>query len=140
MTGAPGAPADTAGTVDPDAVAAAATACRTVAGLSGGPAGTVASYLPGRRVVGVRVGDGAVAVHVVGAYGPPVARIGAEVRAAVAPLSGGRAVDVVVEDLTGAEPDGTRPGGRQDPAPPRTSLPPKTPRTQARPTGRGTNR
>ena len=40
---------------DADAIAAAVLACPSVAGLGGGPAGAVATYLPGRRVTGVRV-------------------------------------------------------------------------------------
>jgi hypothetical protein len=84
---------------DPDAVAAAAAVCPAVAALSGGVAGEVATYLPGRRVTGVRIADGAVTVHVVGRYGPPVAEIGAQVAAAVGPLAGGREVHVVVDDL-----------------------------------------
>ena len=51
--------------VDPEAVASAALACPSVAGMSGGAIGEVASYLPGRRVTGVRVKDGEVEVHVV---------------------------------------------------------------------------
>lgn len=98
-------PADVA--VDVDAVAAAVAACRTVAGLSGGPTGTAATYLPGRRVVGVRVDDGTLTVHAVGVYGPTVDTIGTEVRSAVAPLAGGRTVRVVLEDL--AVPTGQSP-------------------------------
>lgn len=94
----------------PDAVAAAAASCRHVARLSGGRASEVATYLPGRRVVGVRFADTAVEVHVVGVFGPTVAEIGSEVSAAVSPLVGGLAIDVVVEDLE--LPD--RPARRRD--------------------------
>src|SRR5580693_1246789 len=59
--------------VDVDAVAAAVTGCEGVATLDGGPFGEVASYLPGRRVTGVVVGDG--------------------------PLTGHRPVDVVIADI-----------------------------------------
>lgn len=104
-----------AGHAEPDAVAAAVRACPLVVRLSGGHASEVATYLPGRRVVGVRFTDGSVEVHVVGVYGPPVDAIAAEVVAAVAPLVGGRTVDVGVDDL---EPpgrvDGTGPDGRRD--------------------------
>ena len=92
--------------IDPDAVAAAVTSCRSVARLSAGPFGSVATYLPGRRVVGVRVGP-TLAVHVVARYGPTVTDISAEIVAALAPLAAGRPIEIVVEDLaTGTE----RPG------------------------------
>lgn len=80
-------------------MAAAVLGCRTVAGLSGGIAGAVATYLPGRRVTGVRIGATAVTVHVVGRYGPSTTEIGTDVVRAVSPLAGGRQVAVVIEDL-----------------------------------------
>lgn len=86
------------GEPDPDAVAAAVTRCRTVAGLSAGPFGAVATYLPGRRVLGVRIGQ-TLAVHVVARYGPTITEVGAEIEAAVAPLAAGRPIEIVVEDL-----------------------------------------
>lgn len=84
---------------DPDLIAAAVTGCSTVAGLSGGVAGAAATYLPGRRVVGVRIDDATVTVHVVGRYGPSMTEISNEVTRAVTPLAGGRQVGVVIEDL-----------------------------------------
>jgi hypothetical protein len=86
--------------VDPDAIVAAVRSCPTVADVSGGIAGEAATYLPGRRVTGVQVGGGDVTVHVVARYGPTVAEVAAEVRAALAPLVGSLAVNVVIEDLT----------------------------------------
>ena len=47
---------------DPQAIATAVEACRSVSRLSGGIAGEAASYLPGKRVNGVRVRPGGVAV------------------------------------------------------------------------------
>lgn len=82
-----------------DAVAAAVVACPNVARLSGGALGEVATYLPGRRVLGVRVDDDAVQVHIVGRYGPTVDEIAAEVRAAVRAVLGARPVAVGVDDL-----------------------------------------
>lgn len=120
----PGVPITVVVVVDPDAVAAAVLTCPSVAALSGGVVGEVASYLPGRRVVGVRVHDGGsrpaeVDVHVVGRYGPPVAQIAGEVRAAVRGLAPGIPVSVTVDDLTDPESD-------PDPAPP-SALPPADP-------------
>lgn len=93
---------DTAGGTsgpDPDLIAAAVSGCALVARLSGGLAGEVATYLPGRRVTGVRVGLDRVSVHVVGRYGPPVAEIAGQVQDAVRPLAGDRTIEVVVDDL-----------------------------------------
>jgi uncharacterized alkaline shock family protein YloU len=89
---------------DPDAIAAAVTACPSVSGLSGGVAGEIATYLPGRRVTGVRVNPGSVEVHVVARYGAPLQTLDSEVRAAVqaaAPVFGGQplTVDVIVADV-----------------------------------------
>lgn len=85
---------------DPDAVAAAVATCPSVAGLSGGFAGEVATYLPGRRVAGVRTSEGSVEVHVVARYGQPLATVDAEVRAAVsAAVAGPLDVRVVLADV-----------------------------------------
>src|SRR4051812_17808760 len=54
---------------DPDAIVAAIATCPSVSGLSGGIAGEVATYLPGRRVAGVRAAPGEVEVHVIARYG-----------------------------------------------------------------------
>jgi len=78
-----------------------------VVALSGGTLGEVATFLPGRRVPGVRLGPGPgdpLEVHVVAAYGTPVAETAAAVRAALAglpPSAGvaGRPVHVVVDDV-----------------------------------------
>jgi hypothetical protein len=98
---------------DPDVVAEAALACPTVAGLSGGVAGEVATYLPGRRVRGVRIDGSTVTVHVVGRYGPSMTEISTDVTRAVTPLAGGRQVSVVIEDL--AEPGSVDGPGRPVP-------------------------
>lgn len=78
-----------------------------VVALSGGALGEVATFLPGRRVPGVRLGPGPgdpLEVHVVAAYGTPVAATAAAVRAALAGLPAsagvaGRPVHVVVDDV-----------------------------------------
>ena len=85
--------------VDPDAVATVALACPDVVGLSSGRFGEVATYLPGRRVNGVRVAAGELQVHIVARWGPPLPEVAEYVRHAVAPLSGGRPVAVVVDDV-----------------------------------------
>ena len=109
-------------TADPDLIAAAVLACPTVAGLSGGIAGEVATYLPGRRVTGLRIDDATVTVHVIGRYGPTMTEISNQVTRAVTPLAGGRQVGVVIEDLqlgddggTGGVPPSPRPAPARDP-------------------------
>ncbi|MDQ6649623.1 MAG: hypothetical protein M3Z02_05840 [Actinomycetota bacterium] len=84
---------------DPDAIATAATGCSTVAGLSSGAVGEVATYLPGRRVAGVRITEDGVDVHVVGRFGPSMETIGNEVRGAVSAVVSGRQVSVYIDDL-----------------------------------------
>lgn len=85
--------------VDPDAVAALVLACPAVAGLSGGPFGAAATYLPGRTVPGVRVQPDTVEVHVVLCYGATVADLAGQVRQALSGQVRGRTLDVVVEDV-----------------------------------------
>ena len=88
------------GEPDPEVVAAAVRGCPAVADLSGGVRGDAVTYLPGRRVLGVRIDDATVTVHVVGRFGPTMVEIAGEVVAAVAPQAQGRRVDVVIDDLT----------------------------------------
>jgi hypothetical protein len=97
MSGPGGMPA--LATVDVDAVAAAMMACPAVAGLHEGGTWAVATYLPGRRVVGVRVEDRRVLVSVVLASGSSVRSLEAQVRSALAPHVEGRQVDVHVADV-----------------------------------------
>ena len=82
-----------------DAIAAAARRCPAVADLYGGGLVQVATFLPGRRVEGVRLGDERVLLSVVAAWGVPLVALTEQVRAAVAPLAGGRRVDVHVADI-----------------------------------------
>lgn len=87
-----------------EAIAAAVRSCPAVVDLTGGELGVVATYLPGKRVTGVRVAEGRIDVHVVGCYGIPVPALAAEVRAALTHLARGRAVHIRVEDLATAPP------------------------------------
>ncbi|MFC4950206.1 hypothetical protein [Pseudonocardia sp. GCM10023141] len=82
-------------------VAAVVTAHPAVAGLHGGPFGAVATYLPGRRLAGVRVGATGepVEVGVVLRLGAPIPDVVRALRTAVAPLVGGVPVDITVEDI-----------------------------------------
>jgi uncharacterized alkaline shock family protein YloU len=99
---APGAPEP-----DAEAVAAAALACDGVHALTpGSDVVEIATYLPGRRVHGVRVSPGRAEVHIVTEYGVSIVEVADRVRAAVqvAVPSGGAVpaqVDVYVDDIQG---------------------------------------
>ena len=95
-----GAPFRAPDAVDADSVAAAALSCPEVAGLSGGQFGEVATYLPGRRVTGVRITTDRVTVHVIARYGAPLAQIAARIRRTLAPTAAGLPVDVTFDDIT----------------------------------------
>ena len=87
------------GAGDADLIAAAVLACPAVAGLDEGGTRAVATYLPGRRIVGVRIEDPRVLVSVVLESRTSVASLEEQVRRAVTPLAGGRRVDVHVADV-----------------------------------------
>lgn len=87
------------GGVDVDAVASRVAGCRSVARLTTGRLPEVATYLPGRRIPGVRLVDGRIEIHVVACWGVPVPELAAEVRRAAAPAAAGLAVDVHVDDV-----------------------------------------
>jgi hypothetical protein len=85
--------------IDVDAVAAAVAGCAGVAALDGGPFGEVASYLPGRKVAGVVVGNCRVTVQVRSRWGIPAADLAAGITAVLTSLTGRRPVDVVIADI-----------------------------------------
>jgi len=82
-----------------DQVAAAVLTVRGVTGLHGGMFGETATYLPGRRVLGVRLTEDVTDIHLTLAYGAPVFATAQQVRTAVAALVPGP-VNVTVEDVT----------------------------------------
>lgn len=90
-------------TLDPsevtDTVADVVRAVPGVADLHSGMFGEVATYLPGRRLVGVRVTDDRVDVHITVTQDAPIRSTAAAVRAAVAAVLPDLAVDVTVEDV-----------------------------------------
>ena len=86
-------------TPDLEAVAAAALGSPLISGLTGGRFGEIATYLPGRRILGVRQVDGVVEVHVVAKWGAPLPEVAEVLRAAVAPHAGGLPVTIFVEDI-----------------------------------------
>ena len=100
---------------DADTVAAIARTVPGVVGLHPGMFGEVATYLPGRRVTGVRVTDDLIDVHLVIEADAPVRDTAAAVRQAVAGSFPAAAVNVTVEDIASGprrpgpvQPDNTR--------------------------------
>jgi uncharacterized alkaline shock family protein YloU len=94
-----------------DIVAAAVLTVAGVAGLHAGMFGEVGTYLPGRRVPGVRIGDDVTEVHVTLYFGVPVRETAARIRSAVAPLVTSDRVDVTVEDVVPAATTASHGGG-----------------------------
>lgn len=118
----------------------AAASCPAVAGLSGGPYGTVATYLPGRTLLGVAVRAGEIEVCVTVWYGLPLAAAARQVRDAVAAAVPGHAVNVIIGDVAAP---GSVPPAMVTPQPPGIGLfePPEpdagTPPPGPGPLGRG---
>jgi len=109
--------------VDPDSVAALVLACPAVGGLSAGPFGAAATYLPGRRVSGVRLGPDVVEAHVVLRYGATVAELAGQIRRALSGQVKGRRVDIVVEDVLDRADPSAAVGRAHPPAGPPRPLP-----------------
>lgn len=84
-----------------DDIAALVLAVPDVVRLHAGRFGEVATYLPGRRVTGIKLGVDAVEVHVVIAGHTPVRQTAQLIHAAVATLVA-TPVHVYVEDVAGA--------------------------------------
>ncbi|HVL85035.1 MAG TPA: hypothetical protein VM367_12220 [Pseudonocardia sp.] len=110
-------------------VAAVVTAHPAVARLHGGAFGAVATYLPGRRLIGVRVGASGepVELGVVVRLGYPLPPVVRTLRREVSALCGGVPVDITVADLdVPAEAIGA-PAGPARPAQQSTSVPASSP-------------
>lgn len=84
---------------DVEEVARLAVKCPSVVCLSLGAGVEAVTYLPGRRVEGIRLVDDVVEVHVVARYGPSMSEVAGEVRGAVQPVVGAWPVAVVIEDI-----------------------------------------
>lgn len=95
MSNEPEAPEDTLA----DRVAEAVRAVPSVADLHAGTFGEVGTYLPGRRVAGIREQDGRWEIHLTARMGYSLAQLTRDVRESVAAHLGGAPVDVVIEDL-----------------------------------------
>ncbi|BBX10642.1 hypothetical protein [Mycolicibacterium aichiense] len=98
-----------------DTVASVARAVPGVADLHPGMFGEVGTYLPGRRVTGVRIRDDRVEVHITITPSAHVRQTAAAVRSAVRAAMPNTRVDVTVEEIAGASPNsGTDPTSQED--------------------------
>lgn len=84
-----------------ETVAAAVAAHPAVARLDGGPFGVIATHLPGRRLLGVRIGEGDEPVELSVVLYPhrPIPEVVGALRREVSRMCGGAAVDITVSDL-----------------------------------------
>jgi hypothetical protein len=82
-----------------EVIAAAVRACPGVLELNGGGLAAIATYLPGRRVVGVRLDEDRILVGVTLARGASVPQTAQAIRTRLANLADGRPVDVHVADV-----------------------------------------
>jgi hypothetical protein len=85
------------GEIDADRIATVVRASPTIAGLNSGRFGEIATYLPGRRIAGVRIHPDEVTIGVIGRYPATIAEIDTAVRAAVGAID--RPVHVTVLDI-----------------------------------------
>lgn len=105
-------------------------AATSVARRSGGIAGTISSYLPGERLLGIRAtNDGRIVIHVVMRWGSTVDEVEDDVIAGIGTDWPSGLVDITVDDIDFAEPSpqttlgDTRrslldPGADPEPSPP----------------------
>lgn len=84
---------------DPERLADTVLRVDDVDSLYGGLTGEVATYLPGKRVPGVRVRDGRVEIHIVVRGLRPVTDTARDVRRAVLAQAQPLPVDVIVGDI-----------------------------------------
>jgi hypothetical protein len=95
---------DTAGSivdgVDVEKLAAVVVGCPAVDAPVEGPPAMAVTYLPRRRVTGIRIEDDVVTIQVRLRWGSTVKTLAGEVWAAARPLTGARRVDIVVADIS----------------------------------------
>lgn len=101
MTTQPVAEADTTvDGVDVDRLAATVESCPAVDALVDGPPAGAATYLPRRRINGIRIDGDVVTTQVRLRFGSTVGQLAQQVRRAAAPLVGPHRVDIVVADIS----------------------------------------
>ena len=85
--------------VDIDAVHAAVSNCPGVAGVGSGTLAALTTYLPGRRIPGIRINPESIELEIVANWDATAAAIGRHIRAAIAGLVSGRRVDITIADI-----------------------------------------
>jgi uncharacterized alkaline shock family protein YloU len=80
-------------------VATSVQRCPAVAALTAGRFGQFSTFLAGHQAVGVSVNADRIDIGVVARFAVPVGDLSAQVRAAVAPLVGGRSINIRIEDV-----------------------------------------
>ena len=85
--------------IDVDDIATAVLACPGVAGLGSGVIGELATYLPGRRVSGIRVSTTLVELEICAAWGFPAQQIAEQILTALAGVVTGRPVEITIVDI-----------------------------------------
>lgn len=85
--------------VDVDEVHDAVLACPGIAGLGGSTPGALATYLPGRRVMGIRVNPESIELEVATRWGAAATQVAAALHAGLQNLAGGRRIDVTIVDI-----------------------------------------
>ncbi len=85
--------------IDVDDIAAAVLACPGVAGLGSGAIGELATYLPGRRVAGIRVSSELVELEICATWGFPAQQIAEHILTALAGVVADRPVQITIVDI-----------------------------------------
>ena len=85
--------------VNVDALAGLVGACPSVARLGSPRPGGTTTYLPGRRVAGLRISPDRIDVEVVARWGFSAADVAADIRRAAATVAPGRRVDLTIADV-----------------------------------------
>jgi hypothetical protein len=85
--------------IDVDDIQAAVLTCPGVAGLGSGTIGELATYLPGRRVAGIRVSATLVELEICAVWGAPAQQIAAQILTALAAIVTDRPVEITIVDI-----------------------------------------
>jgi hypothetical protein len=85
--------------VDVDVVHDTVLACPGVAGVGSTLPGALATYLPGRRVTGIRVNPDSIELEVCTRWNASAAHVGAALQAALKKQAAGRRIDVTIVDI-----------------------------------------
>jgi hypothetical protein len=85
--------------VDVDVVHDTVLACPGIAGVGSTLPGALATYLPGRRVTGIRVNPDSIELEVCTRWNASAAQVGAALQAALKKQAAGRRIDVTIVDI-----------------------------------------